>query len=113
LRRLQLAAGGTEGLAFVFRPASAQTESSPAPLRLLCHAESSGKISVEIIKRRGPAASAPILLAPPLPAVLKKAVEMPRTIAETASSIVLSHPAIASIEPSDVMDSPEPAATAA
>ena len=113
LRRLQLAAGGSEGLAFVFRPAAAQAESSPAPLRLLCQAEQFGKISLEIIKRRGPAASAPVLLTPPLPSILKKAVEMPRAVAKTASPIVVPLPAIASAESSDVMDSPVPAATAA
>ncbi|WP_089401119.1 translesion DNA synthesis-associated protein ImuA [Noviherbaspirillum humi] len=72
LRRLQLAAAGSEGLTFVFRPATAQQESSPAPLRLLCQAGPEGQISVEVIKRRGPVASAPIIIRPELPAIIER-----------------------------------------
>jgi protein ImuA len=104
LRRLQLAANGGEGLAFVFRPASAQMESSPAPLRLLCEAGPSGQIVVEVIKRRGPAASAPVVLSALLPAVIARAftvVNEPRV------------PASSPVESSHVMDRPVSAATAA
>lgn len=75
LRRLQLAAGNSEGMVFVFRPAAVQLESSPAPLRLLCQAAPAGQISVEIIKRRGPAAAAPIMVAPQLPLVIAHALK--------------------------------------
>lgn len=72
LRRLQLAAGGGEGLVFVFRPLSAQDESSPAPLRLLCHAAPAGRLSVTIFKRRGPVHDEPIVLPLSIPASLIK-----------------------------------------
>jgi protein ImuA len=70
LRRLQLAAGSGEGLCFVFRPAAAQRESSPAPLRLVCRASSGGGMAVEIVKRRGPVFGQPIVLPLPVPAAL-------------------------------------------
>jgi hypothetical protein len=104
LRRLQLAANGSDGLTFVFRPALAQQESSPAPLRLLCEAGPSGQIVVDVIKRRGPAASTPVIVKPTLPAVIERAF----TVA--APSRV---PASSPVESSHVMDRPVPAATAA
>lgn len=54
LRRLQLAAAATQGLSFVFRPQTEQNEVSPAPLRMVCKPLSAGRMSVDIIKRRGP-----------------------------------------------------------
>lgn len=72
LRRLQLAAGNGEGLCFVFRPAAAQREASPAPLRMLCRASRCGEIEVDIIKRRGPLSSKPMVLPLQVPASLKK-----------------------------------------
>jgi protein ImuA len=72
LRRLQLAAAGGEGLAFVFRPLSAQDQSSPAPLRLACQAAPAGRMSVEIIKRRGPVHATPLILSLPVPRTLAK-----------------------------------------
>jgi protein ImuA len=63
LRRLHMAAQDHAKLLFVMRPAQAQRESSPAPLRLmLLTAESSGKTDVRapdalrlhLLKRRGP-----------------------------------------------------------
>jgi protein ImuA len=73
LRRLQLAAGNCEGIVFMFRHASVQAESSPAPLRLLCQARPGGQVAIDIIKRRGPAAAAPVMVAPPLPQVVMRA----------------------------------------
>lgn len=101
LRRLQLAAGSGDGLTFVFRPASAQFESSPAPLRLLCDAGPAGQISVEVIKRRGPVTSSPIILPAQLPKVIARTIGMPRIPA--TSSAVSFH----------AMARPVPAATAA
>jgi len=72
LRRLQLAAGNGEGLCFVFRPAAAQRESSPAPLRITCRASRCGEIEVDIIKRRGPVFGKPMVLPLQVPAALKK-----------------------------------------
>lgn len=79
LRRLQLAAGGSEGLAFVFRPAAARHESSPAPLRLSCQADSAGAIAIEVFKRRGPVAAGALVLPARLPAVIARAFSAPRT----------------------------------
>lgn len=62
LRRLQLAAADTNGLAFVFRPLPAQNQPSPAPLRIVCQPMPAGRMSVDIIKRRGPVHVAPIVL---------------------------------------------------
>jgi cell division inhibitor SulA len=104
LRRLQLAANSGDGLTFVFRPASVQRESSPAPLRLLCEAGSAGRISVEVIKRRGPMASAPIILQPPLPPVIERAFSAGKQL-----HIPISSP----VESSHAMDRPVPAAAAA
>tara|TARA_R110001599_G_scaffold64023_1_gene178378 strand:- start:83281 stop:84060 length:780 start_codon:yes stop_codon:yes gene_type:complete len=72
LRRLQLAAASGEGLVFVFRPLSAQDQSSPSPLRLLCQAAPGGKLSVEIFKRRGPVHAQAIVLPLSLPSTLIK-----------------------------------------
>lgn len=62
LRRLQLALAGRQSLAFVFRPAAAANQASPAPLRV---ALAAGKqsLSVRILKRRGPPLAAPLSLA--------------------------------------------------
>ena len=69
LRRLQLAAAGADGPAFLFRPAAAQHHASPAALRL---ALSPGRpmkerrtLAVRLLKRRGPVLAAPIVLALP------------------------------------------------
>jgi protein ImuA len=62
LRRLQLAASNCDGLTFLFRPFAAQNESSPAPLRLVCRPASNGRMSVRIIKRRGPVHEQAIVL---------------------------------------------------
>ena len=63
LRRLQLAAEGTQALAFLFRPPRAAGESSPAALRLgldTCE----GDLAVRILKRRGAALGQPLRLHP-------------------------------------------------
>ncbi len=72
LRRLQLAAAGTQGLTFLFRPLEAQDQASPAPLRMLCKPLAIGRLSVEIIKRRGPVHLEPIILPLEVPEILLK-----------------------------------------
>jgi cell division inhibitor SulA len=72
LRRLQLAAAGGEGLTFVFRPLAAQDQSSPAPLRIVCQPAPAGRMSVNIIKRRGPVHAEPIILPLSIPEMLVK-----------------------------------------
>ncbi|HEY5580972.1 MAG TPA: translesion DNA synthesis-associated protein ImuA [Rhodoferax sp.] len=72
LRRLQLAAQSHSKLLFVLRPAAAQSESSPAVLRLLlARAPTAGVVSdalrVQILKRRGaPLAHTLVLSARPV-----------------------------------------------
>ncbi len=64
LRRLQIAAHAHNKLLFVFRPLRAQTESSPAPLRLLLEGtvNEAGNLLVHVLKRRGPPLGVPLLL---------------------------------------------------
>jgi len=70
LRRLQVAAAGSGALAFLFRPARMAAEASSAPLRLQLTGEE-GRLSIRILKRRGPPATMPIRLALPRPARLR------------------------------------------
>ena len=72
LRRLQLAAAACDGVTFVFRPLSAQDQSSPAPLRLACHPAPEGSIAIDIFKRRGPVHAAPLFLSLPVPHTLQQ-----------------------------------------
>jgi protein ImuA len=67
LRRLQLAAQSACGPVFLFRSLAAQSESSPAPLRLLLLPRAQQQISVQLLKRRGPVLLDPILLDLPQP----------------------------------------------
>lgn len=67
LRRMQLAAHGARGPVFLFRSAAAQFESSPAPLRLLLQPRAGERLSVQLLKRRGPLCAAPLLVNLPQP----------------------------------------------
>lgn len=67
LRRMQLTAHATQGPAFLFRPLQAQFEASPAPLRLLLLPRAGERLSVQILKRRGPVVADPILVDLPRP----------------------------------------------
>ncbi|RPH45366.1 MAG: translesion DNA synthesis-associated protein ImuA [Burkholderiales bacterium] len=67
LRRMQLAAQGTRGPVFLFRPLPAQFESSPSPLRLLLLPRPGQRLSVQLLKRRGPVLAQPLLLDLPQP----------------------------------------------
>lgn len=57
LRRLQYAATQSRSLAWVFRPASAATQASPAPLRLqvdgVADADGEPRLQLRVLKRRG------------------------------------------------------------
>jgi hypothetical protein len=67
LRRMQLAAQGTRGPVFLFRGLPAQFESSPSPLRLLLLPRPGQRLSVQLLKRRGPVLAQPLLLELPQP----------------------------------------------
>lgn len=67
LRRMQLAAQSAGGPVFLFRQLAAQFEASPAPLRLLLLPRPDERLSVQILKRRGPLMADPLLLDLPQP----------------------------------------------
>ncbi|MBX3627974.1 MAG: translesion DNA synthesis-associated protein ImuA [Rhizobacter sp.] len=68
VRRLQLAAHGHDGPAFVFREPAMQSQASAAPLRLALHPAGADQLALRVLKRRGPPLLAPLHLA--LPPVL-------------------------------------------
>lgn len=72
LRRLQVAAVTGGALAFLYRPVGAATAASAAPLRLRLTGTGEGKLSVQILKRRGPPATSPVSLALSRPARLRQ-----------------------------------------
>jgi protein ImuA len=67
LRRMQLAAQSSQGPVFLFRELPAQFESSPAPLRLLLLPRPEQRLAVQVLKRRGPLLTDPILITLPQP----------------------------------------------
>lgn len=62
LRRLQLAAQAHEGPAFLIRELHARQRPSPAPLRLQLACAGPDRLSLQLLKRRGPALERPLLL---------------------------------------------------
>ncbi len=86
LRRLQLAAQSANGPVILFRQLPAQFQASPAPLRLLLLPKHNQQISVQVLKRRGPVLSYPIVLDLPQPVSavsLKPSVRIDRVITPT------------------------------
>ena len=67
VRRLQVAAAGSDTLAFLFRPLRARGESSAAALRLSLSAGARGGLAVDLIKRRGPSCTRTLHLEVPRP----------------------------------------------
>lgn len=63
LRRLQLAAQSHDGPAFLFREVDARVKPSAAPLRLLLQGAGIDRLSVRVLKRRGPPLTQPLMLA--------------------------------------------------
>ena len=70
LRRLQLAAQAHDGPVFLFREVEARAKPSAAPLRLLLQGAGIDRLSVRVLKRRGPPLTHPLEL--PLPRVLSE-----------------------------------------
>lgn len=80
LRRLQVAAQDSQSLAFLMRPPVARSQSSPAPLRMVCTPVPPPEdarlnrrewmqltaVSVDIFKRRGPPPAQPLVITLPL-----------------------------------------------
>lgn len=67
LRRMQSAARGASGPVFLFRELPAQFQASPAPLRLLLLPRPQQRLSVQILKRRGPVLARPLVVDLPRP----------------------------------------------
>ena len=67
LRRMQSAARGASGPVFLFRELPAQFQASPAPLRLLLLPRPQQRLSVQVLKRRGPVLARPIVVDLPRP----------------------------------------------
>jgi len=63
LRRLQLAAQSHDGPAFLFREVDARLKPSAAPLRLLLQSGGVDRLSLRVLKRRGPTLTQPLVLA--------------------------------------------------
>ncbi|QQC65125.1 translesion DNA synthesis-associated protein ImuA [Paraburkholderia ginsengisoli] len=84
VRRLQVAAQESASLAFLIRPVEAASQSSPAPLRMICepllpaNAQTINRrqwlqeigLSIDIFKRRGPPLAEPLRLVLPLQSAL-------------------------------------------
>lgn len=71
LRRLHLAAQGSETLFFLMRPLASAQDASPAPLRLSLHPVLDG-LEVGFVKRKGPARDSKLFLPLPLPVSFKR-----------------------------------------
>lgn len=98
LRRLQLLAEKSRTLIFLFRPAAAMQESSPAPLRIALAASrtSAGRLSLNLLKRRGGARTVPLELDLARPAPLPSVSHVVAGAAPSAASArSLSQPAAA------------------
>lgn len=87
LRRLQLAAQAHDGPAFVLRDAQERARPSPAPLRLLLASAGPDRLSLQLLKRRGPPLLQPLTLL--LPPVLPRHEVNPR---EESPFLSLSEP---------------------
>jgi protein ImuA len=100
IRRLQVAAQESASLAFLIRPVETATQSSPAPLRMICepflpaHAETINRrqwlqeigLSINIFKRRGPPLAEPLRLVMPL-----QSVALPEFVAGSDQEQKISH----------------------
>jgi hypothetical protein len=67
LRRLQSAAQSAGGPVFLFRELAAQFEPSAAPLRMLLLPQTGQRLSVQLLKRRGPLVAHPLSIDLPQP----------------------------------------------
>ncbi|MBL8314421.1 MAG: translesion DNA synthesis-associated protein ImuA [Rubrivivax sp.] len=98
LRRLQLAAQGHGGPAFLLRDVQERQHPSAAPLRLLLASAGPDRLRVHLLKRRGPPLAEPLTLAlPPVlsPAALARALRgaaVPRTAATGAGPAAAPRP---------------------
>ena len=87
LRRLQLAAAGTQAMAVLFRPLRTAGISSPAALRLSLHTYK-GDLAVRIVKRRGSVLAQPIVLRPAPVVSPRKPRSFPHVVGRTPFSAI-------------------------
>jgi protein ImuA len=91
LRRLQLAAQAHDGPVFLFREVEARSKPSAAPLRLMLQGAGIDRLSVRVLKRRGPPLERPLVLA--LPPVLSERLRVRgEARASTATAPAVSQP---------------------
>jgi hypothetical protein len=102
LRRLQVAATASDGLTFILRPANTRLEPSPAPIRLQCEPAAYGQLSIDVFKRRGPSADAPIVLPAYFPPSMKRALDR----AQRSTVVPAEKPHVDSFAPSPVTTRP-------
>jgi len=92
LRRLQLAAQAHDGPAFVLRESAAALQPSAAPLRLALSPGGADRLSLRVLKRRGPPLSQPLVL--DLPPVLCEAalrrVQAPQPVGDLEGAIFVN-----------------------
>jgi protein ImuA len=91
LRRLQLAAQAHDGPVFLFREIEARSKPSAAPLRLLLQGAGIDRLSVRVLKRRGPPLAQPLVLA--LPPVLSERLRARGESRAAAVAPVMAQPA--------------------
>jgi len=76
LRRLQLAAQAHDGPVFLLRGIGERLKPSPAPLRLALHPAGPDGLTVQLLKRRGPARPQPLQLRLPPVSAFRRAVSV-------------------------------------
>ena len=96
LRRLQSHVQASDAPVFIFRPLSAATQASAAPLRVLASLGLDWGLDVQILKRRGPT-HAQVLHLPAMPADLAQVLS-PRMLAATLHPSLQPHQPLA-VEP--------------
>lgn len=106
-RRLHLAAQAGATPFFALRPTAARSLGSPAPLRLRCTPLEGRQLAVEVFKRRGPPMAAPLRIALPWPASVRRGA---RT---SMPGRMPGEPATLPGSPHDAVARPAPAAPAA
>ncbi len=87
LRRLHLAAQGSDSLFFMFRPMACAGESSPAPLRLILQAAQT-QLRIDVIKRRGPRLAHPLFI----PLLSRRPADINTTFTEQHHALVDQRP---------------------
>jgi len=92
LRRLQLAAQAHDGPVFLFREVDARSKPSAAPLRLMLQGAGIDRLSVRVLKRRGPPLERPLVLAlPPVLSERLRARGEARALMPAASLVTQQH----------------------